>query len=446
MSSVRDIFLSRFNSSMRPEIIEYGKRLSSFSEEKNAVLFFMARKAVCLADCLASLKLSFFSCPITSDRVLELNTEWLQNKKVIVVDDALISGTTLFRTNEKLLQAGIKEENIKNIVLCVNNKWWCPELITPHKPYLELEDNETASLCASIVEAISIVPRPYCVDFPLYRNIRIPANRFDELVVIPGWTVDEVTSPVQRANNVVSLTLTPHEKKLIELDKKLGWNFSENSLVKLRLYGRIIEGKRTIYWCNLLPIVAMKPVPTGLVKNLFSAVLKYYTSQSSELSYSFEASHLTGKVRNTAEICSKLRFVSFIAANALAKLWLSDIRNESISQINLSLYEPSLYYLFSPSVAQIAKTISNIDQAVFHNIDSYSNSNAVHADSTPQNANLKLIDEYTLETRLMDPFINLYKSKEIKARKLVLEYGKAVFEAPEWKNVINRLNIGFSLT
>ena len=184
MSSVRDIFLSRFNSSMRPEIIEYGKRLSSFSEEKNAVLFFMARKAVCLADCLASLKLSFFSCPITSDRVLELNTEWLQNKKVIVVDDALISGTTLFRTNEKLLQAGIKEENIKNIVLCVNNKWWCPELITPHKPYLELEDNETASLCASIVEAISIVPRPYCVDFPLYRNIRIPANRFDELVVI----------------------------------------------------------------------------------------------------------------------------------------------------------------------------------------------------------------------------------------------------------------------
>ena len=200
--TMRDDFLNRFNSSLRTEIIQFAKRLTELSKEKNTVMIFMARKAVCLADSLSTLNLTIFHCPVVSERILEMNASWLKSKKIILVDDALISGSTLYRTYQKLLKIGIEPENIKIIVLCVNKKWWSQELVKPEPPYLELEDNETASFCARIVEGISLLPRPYSVDYPLYQNLRIPETQIPILFSIPEWTIDDVSSSLQRHHNV----------------------------------------------------------------------------------------------------------------------------------------------------------------------------------------------------------------------------------------------------
>ena len=116
LSIQQEIFLSRFTEAIRQSIIEYGKRITDVSGS-NDVLMFMARKSVCLAEALRLLHLTSFQCTATSNRVLDMDTAWLEGKKVALFDDALISGTSLFRTKTLLEQLGC----IVSIhVLCVN--------------------------------------------------------------------------------------------------------------------------------------------------------------------------------------------------------------------------------------------------------------------------------------------------------------------------------------
>jgi hypothetical protein len=71
MRTVRDEFLGRFNTALRPEIVQYAKRLTTLSKQENTVLIFVARKAACFADCLSSLNLTYFNCPVTSETFCE---------------------------------------------------------------------------------------------------------------------------------------------------------------------------------------------------------------------------------------------------------------------------------------------------------------------------------------------------------------------------------------
>ena len=91
----RELFLEQFDSSFRNHIVEFSKRITSLSKEYD-VLIFLARKAACLADCFDELQLSHFHCIVTSSRILDMNLSWMHNKKVAIIDDTLISGTTIW--------------------------------------------------------------------------------------------------------------------------------------------------------------------------------------------------------------------------------------------------------------------------------------------------------------------------------------------------------------
>lgn len=61
----------------------------------------MARKAAVFCDCLEELGLIHLEGYVTSDRSLDINGEWLEGKEVTIIDDAVVSGTTLYTTIQK---------------------------------------------------------------------------------------------------------------------------------------------------------------------------------------------------------------------------------------------------------------------------------------------------------------------------------------------------------
>jgi hypothetical protein len=88
----RESFLSCFSTCHRREIVEFGKRLRKVDAD---YLIFMARKSVCFYESLAALKLTELRGILVSDRVLDMDLSWLKGKRVALIDDAVIYGSTL---------------------------------------------------------------------------------------------------------------------------------------------------------------------------------------------------------------------------------------------------------------------------------------------------------------------------------------------------------------
>ena len=169
MSAAEDFF-GQIDPDMKPLLKSYGERLTEASQS-GAVVLVMARKAVCLADCLNKLGYAHFDGVVTSDRILDMNAEWLLGRRVHIFDDAVISGTTLYRTVQHLQHIGVESDDIRITALCVDEEWWCRELVEPEAPIMELKDHQVSAFCAQIVGAIGMMPRPYSVDYPIFENI-----------------------------------------------------------------------------------------------------------------------------------------------------------------------------------------------------------------------------------------------------------------------------------
>ena len=205
LASRQELFLSRFDEGMRPSIVEYGKRITNISG-KSDVIIFMARKSACLAESLRILRLANFQCIITSHRVLDMNTSWLKGKHIAIFDDAVITGTTICCTKLVLENLGcIVTVN----VLCVDTDNWCPDLVEPSKPYLNLDQQSCASLCSDIVDAISLIPLPYSTDYPCLSPTNIDHDDLNSLLSMPLWSARSVTTNIQADHDIFSQSYEP---------------------------------------------------------------------------------------------------------------------------------------------------------------------------------------------------------------------------------------------
>ena len=311
MSLRRNFFLEQFDSSFRTHIVEFSKRLTDLSQ-KFDVLIFLARKAACLADCLDELGLTNFHCIITSSRVLDMDLTWLKAKKVAIVDDALISGTTINETLRKLHAYGVDEVDVN--VLSVDESWWSKELVNPTPPYFTLNSDQTSLICSNIVNAISVVPRPYTIDYPLFKNIRIKEKDFQDISNSANWIVYESTSSHQAKHNILNLTIVPSEETLLSFLDDLGLVIGNNSLFKLRLYALNIKD---VFWCQLLPIVILPPITEIELEKMFGEICKYIPDSS--VKNWFENSSKEDSLK------SKLRLVQYYLGNRLSYYWHNEI-------------------------------------------------------------------------------------------------------------------------
>lgn len=447
IASHQDVFLGCFNEDVRNAIVEYGKLIREKSGDYDVIIF-MARKSVCLAESMRILKLTTFQTLAISHRVLDMNTEWLRNKRVAIFDDALITGTTIFRAKNKLMEVGCV---VDVYVLCVSEPWWVKELVDPEKPYLVLSEGECASLCADIVDAISLVPIPYSTDYPAFISIRLQKEQLDGLLTVPMWNVNDVSSNIQSRQGIFSKTFEPSADALPDLWGRFGRNLESGNLLKLRLYARPFYHDNTTYWCSLLPIFAINPMTKEQIDKVFSFLVEKFGDEGNALSFWFSPSNNACAEEVNSRYKAKLRLIQFLAAHNLAEYWIDTIKSSSGLDLHYRTSDQLLRYLFPEPVIQAIQNSQDSIRSLFHeNCELTSqaiNNVPIHPIRVGE---IYREDAWSVENILTTLFIDLYENFELKTRKLIKEQKLNVFDEDgsakaEYEKYILRLERGFSL-
>jgi nucleoside phosphorylase len=443
MFSQQQTLLRQFDEGLRPEIVEFGKRIRRVSGEVDVVIF-MARKAACFAEALRLVRLTAYQCVTTSNRVLDMNPSWFSGKSVAIIDDALITGTELYRTIQKVRPYA---KSVEVHVLAVN-KNWNAELVKPASRYLELDDEECALACANIVDAISLIPLPYSTDYPLYSGFRVKREHLRTIAHLDSWRCIDVTSSLQSQYSVFSKTICPEESTLEQINSRLGADLSRNALIKFRLYGRFFDKGRTTVWCNATPIVAFESLSKSVVDDLFSCAAQSYSLPDHCLDL-FAVPDPAIQDTKDARYKAKLRFVQHLAASEIAQLWQENAEQAINQKLHFKPDELSLGMLFpQPLCAELIKRKHGPKPFAGVNLPT-SRPKQPHLLRSFEPSKPSSSDAWAIETHLIGPFVRLYRELELPARRLAQKYGEKIFTDPgiskQHSKLRDRLQNGFGL-
>jgi len=423
----KEKFLRKFDSAFRNEIIEFGKRITEISKT-NDVIIFLARKSICLVDSLIELGLANIHCDITSSRILDYNKTWLFKKNVAIVDDALISGSTLHQIKESLKYVGCNKTSFH--VLCVDKEWWSKELINPNKPYLELNSQQTEILCKEIVDAIATIPRPYSVDYPIFEKVRLRELDLTTIQQTNNWIFKDLSRTDLVDDGITNIVVEPTEEKIVEIQDDFGFDFNNSLFLKLRLYlsESSKSNKRKYHLCKILPIVVFPKLTYKKIDKLFDFLLSNYKNRNKIKSW-FEQENVKLNIKN------KLRFIQYSCSVILGRSFIRDINNYSTNSIKPILDSKSINYLFPPDLASIF--IENSSYKINSRL-------LIHLSKPLQEDYYEGSSDSLNEiySKLNQNFIDRFEKREIKVRREIKKYGHLIYKVK--KNDINRLSDGIS--
>lgn len=423
-------FFSVFSQSVQEEIMAFCRRLTSTHAD---IYIFMARKAAAFCDCLEELGLIHLDGYVTTDRSLDISGEWLKGKNIVIVDDAVVSGTTLYTTIQKLKENDV--ENISIHILTINEKWYNPVLLEDDNGnsyvfpvYNNLPDNLCIKLCNDIVQAISLVPRPYDVDFPLYRTFRISEYEFSRILVLNNWDAYDIRTELQKQHDIINITLIPNKYELQNLSRIIGIDITNNSIMKIRIYGRVSNRAKRVLSLRISPFFIFEEMDIDTTQKLFDLVVSHH--QGVDPSQFSDWSSTT-----------QLRLLQFYYSHQLASFWQYRIHHLLSNPVPLFFSYRNLSFLFPDKYISAIETLCCTLLKIPTGI--HIPTNQVLRNHSPETI-YHATDPISLNARLYEPFIDMYHNKELPCRTLVLEKGKQVFIDPQYQSLRNRLNEGLS--
>lgn len=416
----RTAFLGQFEPELIPFFHQFCEAISSLSTD---VIMYTARKAVCLYESARELGLLDTSAITTSDRILDMDLAWLRGKTITIVDDILITGSSLYRAQHSLENAGCA--NVDVMALAVDQDSWVSELVSPKPPYVTLPNRRAIGLCTQIVDAISLVPRPYNIDWPLLMGVSaLPDRKRGLNFALGDWRTRNVASPLQEQHGVYNVTYTPSDRIMHMMQDRLGIPLHLMTLSKVRAYLRPLRGQGG--WdIRATPIVHFESLSERAIDRIFSATgeadcaSEQFSSRSARLrALQYRASLLLGEAW-----CHEAAGVVFAAPPTV---------DDSAARF---LVGPSgidcLHNEWPRNAGPILADVVDATKLPPLPIDS---SARIHRDAT----------QNELQDVLTRPFMDLYMTKELPAREILLSEGKAALGNEEYRKIVDRLSEGYS--
>lgn len=446
-------FLNNFDEETRKHIIEFGKRISSDALSADVYLI-MARKAICFVDFLCEVKLASLNGVVVSDRILDMNTTWLKGKTVTIIDDALVSGTTLKKVIDKLEHSGV--EKLQVFVLSINKKWYNEKMLSRAdnstylaKPCYYNTNDKCMQMCYDIVKALSTIPKPYDIDFPLYGEYSISESKLNEMLN-SSWSTFNVTSashisnsyasrkatPQNVLNEYESITFIPSSTITNNLFSLTGIDFHNSCILKVRSYIRKRTKKKSEYSISFLPFVIFNEITEDDIDSIIDHIFRQK-----------EVLNTINSEMTTYE--SKFRLIQYVVATFLMKIFFydmffyNDIFDENSIDAKLDYpIKTRLQYIFTPNIVDII--LDSIKNGFSHtntlNVKSDFN-NKTNNNQVNEVNSCNCITTYDI---LSNKFMELYEKRELKARSLAKEHGKDVFLLNKYKNDMRRLEVGYT--
>ena len=428
-------FLDQFDQPIRKYIIEYCKKLS---EKEYDVYILLARKAACFLTALEDLGFICFNGIVVSDRILEYNTCWLKDKKVAIIDDTIISGTSICKIIEKLKHIGIASISVH--AFCIDDFWIVDDMLRDNEhdyllqPYMRVNHSSCIRFCRQIVEALSIIPRPYNIDFPVYEIGKLSRKQFSMILEDDNWKVVDTSTKLQNDYNVGCVSLNFKRELLSLFKESLGFDISQVLFIKLRLFTKELfdngDPKQSRYLCKLVPYVIFNPIRSNLVQKFIGTICE---------SENISQDDILKELRTDS---AKLFFIQYYFAARVVKWWIAyteDLINKKFSE---NINERSLFLLFPPSiVSKVKEFIYN--KRLYIDIDKYGNDILCHQSKLSDSH--APINPLEIKAKLTNQFLNLYYKKELPARQIAKGKGKEGFKDKSYQEIMNRLDNGISL-
>ena len=299
--------------------------LKIFSEylisEKPDILVLVARKAICLFELFDFLNIPLPECERVSDRILDLDPEYLKGKKVIVVDDTLIVGTTLESIEKKLLNYDI---DYKIAVFCVDKENWNENLIVPSKIQEYYSANEVTEFCINEVKALSIISRPYLVDFPISNFVELKDEEF--INIINDNELNIIRLPTQSYSNLNFLYSCFFNDNLKNVFfSSVGEGYREIvETIKIRIF---ISSKRGSKNTRFVPIILFKPLDNQKIETIFNHIIDHYSNKKVFLNF----------VNGSR---SRLRFIQYYLSVNLGFVFINHFKHK-IAKFSLYQFKSS---------------------------------------------------------------------------------------------------------
>jgi len=451
MKTYKEKILAQYEPDIAAKLLEFAETVS---KQDCDVFIFMSRKFCCLYDLLLSIGVPPVQKPIVSDKILDLDTDYFKDKRVTIVDDIIICGTTIWKAKDKLLNY-FKAKEVKTFVFCVNEKFWVKECIKPDYKAAILSEDRSLTFCSSIVSSLSIAPRPYAVEFPYFIETEIKTQYWHQILSSKDWNVYDITNKLQEDNDISNLTFFPSVTILDEIKKTFGECVSNLiDIAKIRVYAKKMSWGIKM---SILSIITFKPLSKESIENIFSnliAILK---------DIGFNDTFIARFKSEFSNPIGQLRFIQYTSALVLASKFQFNLQRTLDKQINFELRDLDVELLFGkwnlPAIKALAKLYLEKEEQLFLNVIGIDPA-YLDLESTELNAlmedrkdelilqNLDEGDEFSKEdprnifSDFSNIFLSLYHKIEIPSRAKV----KEAASRGDWEGIrkIDRLETGIT--
>jgi|GEM_PF-6643578 len=427
--------MDSFQPHIRQELDRFSEYIASLDED---YIILMARKALRLYELLVSTGSKSSNKIVLSQRVLDEKLDWVSEKRVAVVDDTLIVGTTLKEASDNLIDAGASEVN--TYVFCADKEYWVEDLISPEKVFMKLSDREVMSFCASEVSAFERNGIPYISDFPISDEITI--DHIGILNLIPRWRAYQITTKQQEAEGRHVITFLPDGDLYSEIEENLGRSFYNLvDIVKIRAIGNIVDGK---YCFKIIPVFTFKPLKYYDLELLFKEVIG-----------SLNRENILDKVfEKIVSPKGKIRCIQYVFSIVFGRVFMENFGLVSKSRQSVTFVESEIFRNYGPWLLDefrfITKTakkqiwknkkliISDIHQAEYPaTVRKIVNDENLLAGLEEHDSSKNVI------TDVSKLFLRLHNDHEIPARKEAKKYAMFGGETLPHSKHRNRLKIGY---
>ena len=145
LANARRAFLSTFPAQYRDHIIAFARQMSRLDVD---VLMLTARKAVCLFHCLEYLGLFSPGKKLRiSERWMDHDQSWLAGKRVAIVDEVIVTGTSIYKLHRDLLDA--RAASVEVHCLFINGTYFVEDFfrnINLSQGFIKLDGQEAQAL------------------------------------------------------------------------------------------------------------------------------------------------------------------------------------------------------------------------------------------------------------------------------------------------------------
>jgi hypothetical protein len=423
---LQQTLLAQFEPDMARQLIAFGQHLPTIEAD---IIVFIARKSLCLYDVLLKLGSPPIERCIVSDRVLDMRLDYFSGKRVALVDDTLILGTSLAKAKRQLEGAGAV---VSTHVFCSDTYWHCPKIIVPDTTTVELSSERVMTFCTAEVRAMALAPRPYLVDFPLSRPWRVTPNEVESLIANTEWTAMKLSTQLQERNGVAVLTFFPTNTLAAQFEKAFGTSvYKCLDLVKVRMWANRTHDS---WFLRIVPIVTLCPLTEETLSYLSDYLLDWVIGEAPAM---VRLKHFCDSSRARQRLCQ------FILSIAIGNQFMVGVQQRIGRQFRWQFDHEETDRHFGPWLHdEMVTVIRNISNRLFTNDGPHQpcprlppapipegvkrwTATSIGTDSTrtrlrtrqPRDRNVSLLADFA------EVFHHIYDNREIPARNEAHELG-----------------------